>query len=156
MARGAANPSWQPKCCSGFRPHPHQGELKRLAALASNDGRVQFMSIFDKGFFTILGCAALLVLVAVPLALRKIPRNIAYGFRTRATMASDEIWYEANAHFGRGLIVSTLCGTFVAYLVYVYQPFSPDAFLPVSILLLVAPGAIAALATASHVRTLRD
>ena len=72
------------------------------------------MSIFDKGFFTILGCAALLVLVAVPLALRKIPRNIAY------------------------------------------QPFSPDAFLPVSILLLVAPGAIAALATASYVRTLRD
>ncbi len=114
------------------------------------------MSMFDKGFFTILGCAALLILVAVPLALRKIPRNIAYGFRTRATMASDEIWYEANAHFGRGLIVSTLCGTFVAWLIHVHQPFSPDAFLPVSIFVLVAPSAIAALATASYVRNLDD
>jgi hypothetical protein len=112
------------------------------------------MNVFDKGFLTILGCAALLVLVAVPLVLRKIPRNIAYGFRTRATMASDEIWYEANAHFGRGLIAATLCGTFVAWLIHVYQPFSPDVFLPISILVLAAPSLIAVLATARYVRTL--
>ena len=114
------------------------------------------MSIFDKGFFTILGCAALLVLVAVPLALRKIPRNVAYGFRTRATMANDEIWYQANAHFGRGLIASSLCGTLLAFLIYVFQPFSPGVFLPVSVLVLVAPSLVATLATARFVRTLDD
>ena len=59
------------------------------------------MSIFEKGFVTIIACAALLILVALPLALRKVPRNVAYGFRTRATMADDGIWCEANAYFGR-------------------------------------------------------
>ena len=112
------------------------------------------MSIFDKGFFTILGCSALMLLVAVPLALRKIPRNLAYGFRTRATMANDEIWYDANAYFGRGMIASTLCGTLVAYVIYRLQPFSPEVFLPVSVLVLVAPSVVAAIATARYVRTL--
>jgi len=114
------------------------------------------MNIFDKGFVTILGCSVLVILVAVPLALRKIPRNAAYGFRTRATMADDKVWYEANAHFGRGLIASTLCGTFVAYLIYLFQPFSPGVFLPVSVLVLVAPSLIAAVATARHIRSFRN
>lgn len=88
------------------------------------------MSIFDKGFLTILGCSALLILVAFPLALRKVPRNVVYGFRTRTTMADDDIWFEANAHFGRGLIASSLFGTFVAYVIYVLQPFPPPCFFP--------------------------
>jgi hypothetical protein len=112
------------------------------------------MSIFDKGFLTILGCSALLILVAIPLALRKVPRNVAYGFRTRATMANDDIWFEANAHFGRGLIASSLCGTFLAYVIYVLQLFPPAVFLPVSILVLVVPSLVAAIATARYVRSL--
>jgi hypothetical protein len=114
------------------------------------------MNIFDKGFFTILGCSALLILVAVPLALRKIPPNAAYGFRMRATMANDKIWYAANAHFGRGLILSAICGAVLAYLLHLFQPLSPDAFLPVSVILLVAPSLIAALATSRYVRSLED
>jgi len=69
-------------------------------------------------------------------------------------MANDEIWYEANAHFGRGLIASTLCGTFVACLICLFQPFSPDAFLPASVLVLIAPSLGAAVATARYVRSL--
>jgi hypothetical protein len=112
------------------------------------------MSIFDKGFLTILGCSALLILVAIPLAMRKIPRNVAYGFRTRATMVDDHIWFEANAYFGRALIGSSLCGAFVAYLIYVLQLFPPAVFLPVSILVLVSPSLVAAVATARYVRSL--
>jgi hypothetical protein len=112
------------------------------------------MSIFDKGFFTVLGFSALLSLVAIPLALRKVPRNVAYGFRTRATMAGDEIWFEANSHFGRGLIAASLCGAFVAYLIYRFQPLPPAVFLPVSILVLVVPSLVAAVATARYVRSL--
>lgn len=113
------------------------------------------MSIFDKGFFTLLGCSALLTLIAIPLALRKIPRNIAYGYRTRATMANDDIWFEANAHFGRGLIVSSLCSSSVAYVIYLFQPWSPAIFLPVSILILIVPSLVATIVTARYVRSLR-
>lgn len=114
------------------------------------------MTVYDKGFWTIVGCAVVLMLVALPLALRKIPRNVAYGFRTRATLANDEIWYAANAHFGRGLIVATLCGLIAAYIVDRLRPFPPDIFLPVSVGLLLAPSLVAAIATARYVRGLED
>jgi uncharacterized membrane protein len=112
------------------------------------------MSVLDKGFITLLACSGLLIVVAIPLALRRVPRNVVYGFRTRATMANDGIWFEANAHFGRGLIVASLCGALVAGALNVFMPFPPDVFLPVSLLVLVAPTLIAALATARFVRSL--
>jgi uncharacterized membrane protein len=112
------------------------------------------MSIFDKGFVTIIACAALLVLVATPLAFRKVPRNFVYGYRTRATMTDDDTWFEANAHFGRGLIIASLCGAFAAYLIYHFQPFSPSVFLPISVLALVIPSLAAAVATARFVRSM--
>ncbi|MEP7216409.1 MAG: SdpI family protein [Anaerolineaceae bacterium] len=112
------------------------------------------MSIFDKGFATILACAALLILVAIPLALRKVPRNVVYGYRTRATMADEEIWFEANAHFGRGLIVASICGAFAGYLIYRFRPFAPTVFLPVSVLVLVVPSLFVAVATARYVRSM--
>jgi hypothetical protein len=114
------------------------------------------MTIFDKGFYTILGCAVLMILIAVPLALRKIPPNVVYGYRTRATLANDEIWYAANAHFGRGLIVASVCGAALAYLLHRFQPLPPDVFLPVSVGLLAAPALVAAVATSRFVRALKD
>jgi uncharacterized membrane protein len=81
------------------------------------------MTVYDKGFYTILGCSALLVLVAIPLVLRMVPPNVIYGFRTRTTLSDDAIWFEANAHFGRRLIVTSLCGVIAAYLIYRLQPF---------------------------------
>ena len=110
------------------------------------------MTLYDKGFYTILGVAALLVAVALPLALRRIPRNAVYGYRTRATMADDETWYDANAWFGRILIASSVGGAFVAWAIHLARPFAPETFLPVSVALLVAPALVAAIATAIHVR----
>lgn len=111
------------------------------------------MSIYDKGFITIIACAALLIVIAIPLALRKIPRNGVYGYRTRATMANDEIWFDANAHFGRSLIVASMFGAFVGYLIYRFEPFSPTAYLPVSVFVLAVPSLLAALATARYIRS---
>ena len=58
-------------------------------------------SVYFKSFVTILACASLFALMAIPLILRKIPRNGAYGFRTPKTLSNDELWYKANAYFGR-------------------------------------------------------
>jgi uncharacterized membrane protein len=111
------------------------------------------LSVFDKGFVTLLACSGLLIVLAIPLALRKVPRNVVYGFRTRATMANDEIWFEANAHFGRGLIISSFIGALVAGVLYAIQPFPPDVFLPASLVVLAVPTLVAALATARFVRS---
>ena len=111
------------------------------------------MSIFDKGFFTVAGCAGLMILAAVPLVLHRVPRNRICGFRNRAALADDAAWYEANAYFGRRLIAASLCSVLAAALLRMLQPFSPSAFLPASVLLLVLPGLFAAVATARHVRS---
>jgi uncharacterized membrane protein len=112
------------------------------------------MTVFEKGFFTILGLSLVLVLVAIPLALRKVRPNVIYGFRTRATLADEDVWYEANAYFGSRLIVACLCGAGAAWALYVLKPFPPDVFLPVSLLVLVAPTLVAAVATARYVKAL--
>jgi len=39
---------------------------------------------------------AVMVLLALPMALGKIPPNGLYGFRTPKTLASPDIWYPAN------------------------------------------------------------
>jgi hypothetical protein len=48
------------------------------------------MSVFEKGLITVLGCALLFVDLAIPLTLRKFPRNTVYGFRTQAPNYSEQ------------------------------------------------------------------
>ena len=47
----------------------------------------------------------LLMLMAVPLMRRRVPRNGVYGVRFAAALADDRIWYEANALGGRDFFV---------------------------------------------------
>ncbi len=112
------------------------------------------MSIFEKGSVTILGCALLLGLIAIPLALRKIPRNVVYGFRTRATLADESVWYEVNAHFGRGLLMASAVMSIAGFALHRAQGLPPALFLKASIAVLVAPLLVATLATARFLRTL--
>ena len=114
------------------------------------------MSIYEKGFYTILGCSALLVVVAIPLVLRMVPPNVIYGYRTRATLSDQALWFEANAHFGRRLIVASLSGTLAAYVIYRLEPFSPEAFLPISLVVLVAPSILAVVSTARFIRSIAN
>jgi len=110
------------------------------------------MGIHDKSLITVLGVSLLLVLVAAPLALRMIPRNAVYGFRTRATLANDDLWFSANAYFGRSLIVAIAGGCVSAVATHFLIPVPADKAVPVSVLFVALPSVIAALATARFVR----
>jgi len=44
----------------------------------------------------ISGSGLLIILLAIPLILKKVPRNSAYGVRTQAAFASDADWYRIN------------------------------------------------------------
>ena len=95
-----------------------------------------------------------LILIAIPLALRKVRPNVVYGYRTRATLSDEDVCYDANAYFGSRLIVACLIGVVAAWALYVLKPLPPDLFLPVSLVVLVAPTLVAAVATARFVKTL--
>jgi len=110
------------------------------------------MDVHDKSLITILGVSLLLVALAVPLALRLVPRNCVYGFRTRATMANDELWLSANAYFGQRLIVATVFGCAVAVITYLLFPLPKDLIVPITVLCLALPSLIVTLATVRFVR----
>lgn len=54
---------------------------------------------------TFIGAGALLALLGVPLAMRRVPRNHWYGVRLPSTLRSDLVWYEVNARLGMEFLV---------------------------------------------------
>jgi uncharacterized membrane protein len=59
------------------------------------------------------------IVIAIPLIIGKVPRNWAYGFRTKKTLSNDEIWYKANKFGGVSLLAAglvTLTGCLVLFL----------------------------------------
>jgi len=109
------------------------------------------MTVFEKGLITMAGCAALFAVLAIPLMLRMVPRNVVYGYRTRATLTDDALWYAANAHFGRGLLIASVISIVALWVLYTTQTLSPQMFLGASVAALVVPSAIAGLVTARFV-----
>lgn len=50
-----------------------------------------------------------LILLSIPLILRKVPPNPFYGFRIRWTMEDPELWYSVNAFAGKWLVFVGIC-----------------------------------------------
>lgn len=113
------------------------------------------MSVFDKGLVTVLVCAGVFALLAIPLILRKVPRNPVYGYRTRVTLGDDYLWFEANAHFGRAVLLA--CAVSATAIVVLHRSgVAPALFLNASIAVLVVPLLVAALATRRHLQHLQQ
>src|ERR1700694_404537 len=96
------------------------------------------MDAFETALATMLFCACLFLVLAIPLMLRKVPRNLVYGFRTHATLGDDLLWFEANAHFGRRLVAASLFSA-AAVLVLYYTALSPEVFIYTALGALLAP-----------------
>ncbi len=114
------------------------------------------MTIYEKGLITIVCVDALLSLVGVPLILRKVPRNVVYGYRTRATLSDDVIWYEANAYFGKAIIVASLVSVVGVLALVGRGGLTPPAFLTATIAALALPPFVAILATARFIHRLKQ
>ena len=110
------------------------------------------MTAFDKGTITVLGCALLIALLALPLVLRKVPPNRLYGYRTCATLGDEALWYAANAHFGRGMLAA--CGLAVLAVLALrgLGGLGADAFVAASAATLAIPLLAAVAATWRFVR----
>jgi len=102
---------------------------------------------------TVILCDVIFVILAVPLMLRKVGPNVIYGYRTRATMSDKTLWYEANAHFGRGLFIGSAISGVAALVIWMMRP--PETMVPLFVVILVVPALIATIATARHIRRLR-
>ncbi|HNY50589.1 MAG TPA: SdpI family protein [Smithella sp.] len=109
-----------------------------------------------KALITILICDFIFAVIAVPLFLRKVPRNVIYGFRIKATLKNDSVWYEANAYFGKLLIISSLISALLMIMLYFANFLLIQNFMYASIALLVVPSLAATLLTLRHIKTIQQ
>lgn len=108
-----------------------------------------------KALITILICNAVFAVISVPLILRKVPRNTIYGFRIRATLEDDYVWYEVNAYFGRGFLMASIVSAFCMILVYFSDAVAAKDFMAASLVSLIIPQLIVILLTFRFIKTLK-
>ncbi|MGA2404519.1 MAG: SdpI family protein [Syntrophobacteraceae bacterium] len=110
------------------------------------------MSVFEKGLITICAVCALSGLISLPLIFRKVPPNRVYGYRTRAALSDDSLWCAVNARFGWCLLLASIFAAIAALALDMWRT-SPEAYLELSILLLIAPAIIAGILTSRFIRS---
>ena len=108
-----------------------------------------------KVLVTILACDFIFVIIAIPLILRKVPRNVIYGFRIKATLQNDFVWYETNAYFGRLLLISSFVSALLIVFLYFSDIVSVQNFINASIAVLVVPSMIAMLMTLRYIKSIK-
>ena len=111
------------------------------------------MTLFDMGTMTLLGCALVFAVLAVPRAFRRIPRNQWCGFRPRATLRDEMLWYAANAHFARRLLIVSAVIAVMALVLRGLSGLSADTSPRTSPAIVVVPPLMAVVATWRFIRT---
>ncbi len=64
----------------------------------------------------LFGLPILVFLLGAPLALKSVPPNPFYGFRTTTTLSSPDAWYQINFATGLALIASGIAGAIAVLL----------------------------------------
>ena len=75
-----------------------------------------------------VGGGLLMIVLAIPLILRRVKPNYWYGFRTRKTLTNERVWYAVNAHAGWRLLISGIFITFAAIGLALVPGISVDAY----------------------------
>ena len=76
--------------------------------------------------------------VSIPMILGKVAPNATYGFRTRLTLSSPEIWYPANKFAGWALVIAAALTLAILWLLpdrFFARPLIPIAAFVVPLLL---------------------
>jgi uncharacterized membrane protein len=82
--------------------------------------------------------ALILIGVATPLVMGRVPPNDLYGLRVPATMQDEEVWYRANASAGRDFIMLGLFEIVFAAGLAVFIPLETVAYTLINAVFLVA------------------
>lgn len=98
----------------------------------------------------------LIIVLAIPLAQRRVPPNRWYGIRLPSTLADEGVWYAANARAGRDMIVVGTVVTLLALAAPLALPhWPPDLRTLFVAVVLVVGSMIATVRAVRHVGRLR-
>jgi uncharacterized membrane protein len=92
----------------------------------------------------------IIAVASVPLMLKLVPPNGVYGFRTKQTLSSPEIWFRANRFAGCALFVSSA----ITAAIFAFRPeYASGRELP-GLAALLVPLVMAVVASFSYVRAI--
>ena len=83
-----------------------------------------------------IAAGLLVIALAIPLILRRVPMNHVYGVRIRQSFESDEAWYDINEYGGKWLLAYGI--VLVVYGIAA-RPYAPPAQSIWSLVYVVAP-----------------
>jgi hypothetical protein len=101
----------------------------------------------DSAISLLVPCAIIAV-ASVPLMFGMVPPNGVYGFRTRQTLASPELWFRANRFAGFALFISAA----ISAAIFLFQPEFASGRSLVGVAVLVGPIVAALAASFTYVR----
>jgi hypothetical protein len=81
--------------------------------------------------YVLIGLGLVMIAASIPLMLRMIPMNRAYGIRTRKAFASESNWYELNAYGGKVFVFFGLFLVIVGFVVRTVAPPPTSLWAPV-------------------------
>jgi uncharacterized membrane protein len=100
--------------------------------------------------FSLFVPCSLIALASAPLVLGLVPPNELYGFRTKETLADRDVWFRGNRFAGVMLI---LAAAFSAVVFWIRPEYASGRDFA-GVVVLIAPVAIALIASLSYVRRL--
>ena len=80
--------------------------------------------------FSLIG--VLFIALSIPLLHRRVGPNAWYGLRVPATLADEEIWYEANARSARDLLILGILQLVLALGLPVLAGLTPETYVEVN------------------------
>jgi hypothetical protein len=101
----------------------------------------------DSAISLLIPCAIVAV-ASLPLVFGLVPPNRAYGFRTRQTLASPELWFRANRFAGLALFIAAATSAAI----FLIQPEYASGRSSVGVMVLVVPIVAALVASFAYVR----
>jgi SdpI/YfhL protein family len=75
-----------------------------------------------------VGAGIFLMLLSLPLLLKKIPPNPVYGFRLSPALDDPRIWYETNTHSAKRLMVAGASSVVAAIALYFVPSITLDIY----------------------------
>lgn len=81
------------------------GQILTLAQVESEKLYNDLMQVAPFLGWIFLGMGILFIAIALPLAYKKIGPNNWYGFRTKKSMSSLDVWYDVNSLTGKGMAI---------------------------------------------------
>ena len=75
-----------------------------------------------------VGAGILLIIISLPLLLKKIPPNPVYGFRLSPALDDPRIWYATNTHSAKRLILAGASAVLAAIALYFVPAITLDIY----------------------------